>query len=364
MQSNIKVSQVVSLLILELSIIISWIAYHEYQPILVDKFQLKEFAFLLIIAQGVILTLTPIVSGYIADKMRNKNGATIPIVNFGISATAMIFMSVAITVFSEPQGLLRFILPFLIVLWLISMNIFRSPAISLIEYFVPQKDIPKIYAYFVVLGNIGYALEPLIVDLVQFFGGVLTFVVGGVLVFGTGTLLSKKSKLITPEDITAEFNNDTTDGKSNYFLVFAAAIVFGLMTSVIFKILPNHIISNNIQFFDLPNFGKILSTSIVVLSAIITFGISRFITNEKIQILLIIGSIIGLTSIGLIFNINSQFMIILLSIIISIGYAAVSLAALPYALFKLGTKNTILGLGIFFGTMEFIDSIFEILQII
>ncbi len=57
-------------------------------------------------------------------------------------------------------------------------------------------------------------------------------------------------------------------------------------------------------------------------------------------------------------------MIILLSIIIIIGYAAVSLATLPYALFKLVTKNTILGLGIFFSTMKFIDSIFEILQIL
>lgn len=360
--TSIRTPQVLSLLALEIAIIISWIAYHEYQPILVTQFKLSEFSFLLLVVQGIILTLTPIVAGYISDKMKSKNGEMMPIVNFGISATAMIFMSVAITVFAEPEGIVRFILPFLIVLWLISMNIFRSPAISLIEYFVPQKDIPKVFAYFVVAGNIGYALEPVIVDLVQFFGGVLTFIVGAVLIFGAGKFLMNKTNLIRPVDLSTEFNNDTVDGKSNYGVVLIAALFFGLMTSLIFKVIPNHFDTNNISLMGYASIGKILSTGIVIISAVVTIFLSRKIKNEQIEKLLYISSIIGFIIIYFLLQTNNQNIVILLSLLLSVVYAGVSLSALPTALFRLGSRNTILGLGIFFGAMEFVDSIFEILN--
>lgn len=366
MNNSIKTTQVFSLLLLELAIIISWIAYHEYQPILVVKFQLEEYAKILMVAQGIILTLTPIIAGNIADKIRDKNGSSLPIFNFGISATAMIFMSVALTVFTEPQGLVRFILPFLIVFWLISMNIFRSPAISLIEYFVPQSQIPKVYAYFVILANIGYALEPLIVNLVQFFGGTLTFVVGGILVFGTGTLLKQKSLLISPSDITNEFNNDTEDGKSNYFLVLIAALVMGIFTTFIFKYVPNLINTSQISLLNfslpiVPN-GNLISSLLVIFSAIVTFIISRFINNQKVQSLLIVGVLLGIISMISISMFHSPLILMISLIFFSFTFALVSLTSLPFALYKLGTKNTILGLGIFFGAIELVDSLYEILS--
>lgn len=363
-ENLIKTPQVLSLLALEIAIIISWIAYHEYQPVLIEQFNLSEYSFILLIVQGIILTLTPIVAGYISDKVKIKNGEMIPVVNFGISATAMIFMSVAITIFSEPTGLLRFILPFLIVLWLISMNIFRSPAISLIEYFVPQKDIPKVFAYFVVAGNIGYALEPVIVDLVRYFGGTLTFIVGAVLVFGTGKFLMNKTNLINPTDLSSDFNNDTQDGKSNFLVVLLSALSFGLITSLLFKVIPNHFDTNNISLFGFDSIGKILSSVIIIVSAIVTIIISRKVKNEQIEKLLYISTLISLGLIYFILQTNSQNIIVLLSLLLSIFYAMVSLTALPTALFRLGTRNTVLGLGVFFGAMEFVDSIFEILAII
>src|SRR5690606_8032331 len=99
----------------------------------------------------------PAVAGYIADKQREKSGKKMPIINVGINVVSMIFMAVALSVFIQPGGFVRYIVPILIVGWLISMNIFRSPAISLIEQFVPQNKLPAILALFVVSFDIAYA---------------------------------------------------------------------------------------------------------------------------------------------------------------------------------------------------------------
>ena len=52
-------SQVYSLLALNAAIVISWIAYHNYQPKVLEIFHFTELKVFLIIAQGLILVLIP-----------------------------------------------------------------------------------------------------------------------------------------------------------------------------------------------------------------------------------------------------------------------------------------------------------------
>lgn len=63
--SSIQWKQTASLLALYASVIIGWIAYHRYQPALLDTFNMTEFEPLLIWAQAIILILTPPLAGYL-----------------------------------------------------------------------------------------------------------------------------------------------------------------------------------------------------------------------------------------------------------------------------------------------------------
>ena len=92
----------------------------------------------------------------------------------GIGVTAMIFMVVASMISTAHLVDMRTILPIMIVLWLISMNIFISPANSMIEAFAPAKKLPIVMGFLFMVIELIYALEPLVVALVQFFGDTLT----------------------------------------------------------------------------------------------------------------------------------------------------------------------------------------------
>lgn len=210
---QIRWNQVLALLALDLAIIISWIAYNKYQPALLVQFRLEEFGVALAVVQGLILFLTPPAAGLVADRLRSKGGTRLPVITIGINFVSMVFMVVALTVFADPNGTLRALFPVLVVLWLISMNIFHSPAISMVETLVPANKMPQVIALFAVVMEACQALEPSIIDLIEFFGGPVTFAVGGALVFGTGFWFSRVAKDLLKGD---EEGNETAGEHEGY----------------------------------------------------------------------------------------------------------------------------------------------------
>jgi len=56
------------LLILDICVIISWIAYHEFQPSIIESFGLQQFTLEFTIWSALIIISTPAIVGIIADK--------------------------------------------------------------------------------------------------------------------------------------------------------------------------------------------------------------------------------------------------------------------------------------------------------
>ncbi|QCK16019.1 hypothetical protein [Mangrovivirga cuniculi] len=175
---SIKWPQIWALIFLDIAILISWIAYHKYQPVVLDIFGFSSITREFLIIQAIILLITPPAAGIFADKIWLKRKEKLPIIKAGINLVTMVFMSVAFTVFFQPDGWWRFLVPILIVFWLILMNVFHSPAFSTFEMFVPEKKYPQVMALFIVLIQLAQAVEPVIIQLLEFFGGPLTFAVG------------------------------------------------------------------------------------------------------------------------------------------------------------------------------------------
>ena len=166
--SDLRWPEVYSLAALSAAVAISWIAYHEYQPQLLEKFNFGELAVFLVVAKGVVLVVVPPLAGWLTDVVLKRSGKSFVIFSVGIGVTAMVFMSIASII--GPLAQIKEVLPYLIVMWLVAMNIFISPAISMIDSFAPSEKLPIVVGFLFLVTELVYALEPLVVELVQFFG--------------------------------------------------------------------------------------------------------------------------------------------------------------------------------------------------
>ena len=141
---TLKWREVYSLAALNVAVVISWIAYHEYQPHLIEQFELGSLTDFLIITKAIVLVMVPPIAGLLADFIMKKSGKFFIVFTVGIGATAMIFMVVATIIGAGPLSDIQAVLPIMIVLWLISMNLFISPATSMIEAFAPVQKLPVV----------------------------------------------------------------------------------------------------------------------------------------------------------------------------------------------------------------------------
>ena len=274
---NIQWKQLWSLASLYGSIIIGWIAYENYQPKLLVQFQLPGFGFLLYVAQGFILVLTPLYAGKLGDRFRFKNGHRLPIISSGISFAAMVFMAVAFTLFSSPGEVFKWILPVLIVAWLVAMSIFTSPALSTLELFTPVEKLPKAMAVLTIVANLVYSLEPVIVDIIDYLGAPITFMAGGIITFLSGYALRKNSlglfKLSGGNEAKpmASFQLDTQ--RSQYRSIFIMGMVLGLATTILFNIFPNILEKSLAPLFNGIH-GNVILVMVLVVSAIVSLPVS------------------------------------------------------------------------------------------
>lgn len=362
MTNDIHWKQVSLLLFLEASVAISWIAYHEYQPEILDQFGFSNYMLEFAILQALVLMITPPIAGHLSDKIRNKGGDRLPIINIGVSVAAMIFMSVAASIYWNIDGWMVYLIPVFVTFWLVSMNLFRSPAISLIETFVPQAKLASVIAVFVLVFDLIYALEPSIVDLIQFFGASATFVLGGVLVFVSGFLLMRSFKNYDFEAENKNFDNDTEDGKSDFLRVITTGFAYGLVLTGIFKLLPYLLGQENswIAQYDInPNY---LISAMVAVSAFVALWLGRNPQLLSVKKMLRIGWNLSLVALALLLLMNDLYSFIVGGLILIASFAMLSVSALPTVFYKLSAKQTVLGVGLYYSAIELCAGVGDVLE--
>ncbi|MEQ8548238.1 MAG: hypothetical protein RIC03_10025 [Cyclobacteriaceae bacterium] len=343
--------QMLSLTLLYASVIIGWIAYYNYQPVLLQAYDFTHLTLFLFISQGIILVITPLIAGKLGDKYRHTVGKRLPIISAGVSFAAMIFMATAFTLFTEPGPIFKWILPGLIVLWLFSMALFTSPALSTIEVFVPIKRLPTAMALLTIVYGLLYAIEPVIVDLINFLGAPLTFVVGGVAVFFSGLLMRKNSNIIIDKPRVKE------QGKSDYTYALSLGMALGLSTTILFNLFPEWFTARSFTVFGFG--GSAIVSMVLALVAVLSLPISRIVESRSVfQSVLI--SILGIiiVSCGIYFIENSGVTFVLL-LLFALFYAMMSVSFLPTALTIVKDKHKVFGVGVFFAGFELPNGILE-----
>ncbi len=359
---NIQWKQLWSLAALYGSIIIGWIAYENYQPKLLVQFNFTDFSFLLFVVQGVILLITPIYAGKLGDKFRFSNGHRLPIISSGISFAAMIFMAVAFTLFSEPGEVFRWILPLLIVGWLVAMSIFTSPALSTLELFTPVEKLPKAMAVLTIVANLIYSVEPVIVDIIDYLGAPITFMVGGVITFLSGYALRKNSlglfKLSGGNEAKpmASFKIDTQ--RSQYGSIFLMGIVLGLATTILFNIFPD-ILEASLGILLNGMSGNVILMMVLVFSAIISLPVSTKVNSYGLEPSFRLSAFITLITMGAILLFPTTWVVATMILIFSFAFTLLSVSSLPLAIQKANYYEKVFCVGIFFSGVALPDGIIE-----
>lgn len=353
--------QVASLIALDVAIIISWIAYHEYQPKLLEQFRFTDFSLALAVVQGVILFLTPPIAGWFADKMRDKGRERFPVVNIGITTVSMVFMVVAVTIFANPQGTIRLLFPLMVVLWLISMNIFHSPAFSTIELFVPKEKLPRVVAIFTLIADVAQSLEPSIVDIINFFGAPVTFAVGGILVFSTGWWFKKTASQWVEMRSGQETTTSHSPNSSNLLNVFLVGMGLGIATVFFFNIFPDWAEERLgiLQEWDLKS--SYFVSLLIIIAAFIGLPISRFVEKQGTLRMAIVGLVICLVLVLGVYLSKGNFAL-LFFLVYPVFFALSSVSALPYAFSQISHQQKVLGVGLFFSGLELSSSIVDVVS--
>ncbi|MGC1243824.1 MAG: MFS transporter [Chryseosolibacter sp.] len=360
-RNSIQWKQLWSLAALYGSIIIGWIAYQNYQPKLLVQFHFSDFTFLLMAAQGLILVITPMIAGALGDRYRLEKGHRIPIISSGISFAAMIFMAVAFTLLGNPGEVFRWILPVLIVFWLIAMSIFTSPALSTIELFTSVDKLPHAMAILTITGNLIYSLEPVIVDIIDYLGAPATFVAGGVVTFLSGYALKKNSLQLFRESGDREARSPQAELlNSRYGLIFFPGLCVGIATTLLFYFFPS--VPGDTLALVFNTDTKIIVVAILIVSALLSWPMSHVVNRYGMErIFWISSTVIGLSVLAIYFS-TSAVLISLLTVIFAIAFTALSVAALPLAIHRSAFRQKVFCVGLFFSGVALPEAVWEALQ--
>ena len=355
---EINWAQIWSLAGLNAAVVISWIAYHNYLPAVVGKFKFYDLAYFITVTQAIILVIIPPVAGLIGDYMIKKSGKRFIVFTVGTGVTAMVFMAVAGLVNLDPLSSMKWVLPIMIIIWLISMNIFHSPANSMLDLFAPTSGLPIVMAIITMTSEVLYGLEPIVVIIVNFLGPTLTFVTGGVLLIVTGTLFLKTTKSL---DTGTNHESATEERSNNYFAILAVGITFGLVTAFIFKFFPE-ILSVKLKEYDSQVFGgNHFSAVILIMAALLAIPASKLVEQLGLAQALMFGIVASSITIIIIVFSDNQSMVMFACVVLAFAYSIVSVSAFPFTLRSLSPKNLTFGAGLFFGSLELATGVFDVL---
>ncbi len=359
MSDTVNWKQIWSLLSLNAALIISWIAYHNYQPQILDQFGFEHYEGFLKKTKLLVLLIVPPLAGFIADKLFKANDKRVPLITVGVSLTALIFMLVASTIGSNPIVNLSAYLPYMIVFWLISMNIFYAPALAMLEKFVPASQFTIVMGIYVLTSDLIYALEPAIVGLINFFGAPFTFLFGGSIVLASGIWFSSTYKSWSNAQRN-EQQEKTHSESTQPIKIWFYAFLFGVAFAYLMNVLPNQLEQKLIRA-DIGDYtGDVIVSGLLLFTALAAWGLSKRVTPANLKASYIF-SFIGVMLLFVVSMYLKEVAALFPLILVVPTLAILSVSTFPLVMSYSSAKNKMLAAGLFISGVEFPDSVLELL---
>jgi MFS family permease len=353
---RIEWEKIFALAALDAGIIISWTAYHNFQPKLLVHFHFEHLETFVLLAQSLVMLSVPLLAGWLTDYYRRKKGSGFSVFAIGISVASMIFMAVAFTISDQAFINLIWLLPALIVFWLISMNVFHSPANSILEAFSKSPQLPLMMAVLTISKVLIHGMKPVLLSTLDKAGGAFTFVAGGVILIVTGIWFARSTRNLS----IAHAEGDAHE-KDRFHIVLLYGLLAGLCNSLILHFFPDILQSK---------FGKQesifhdhLYTSLMLgIAAVAAFPLSRVVQRAGIYKALVVSLLTAFVAMLLILVSGVYSLSIAASLMLALAYSVILITAFPYALHNISPRNATFGTGLFFASFEFFEVLFGLIS--
>lgn len=163
------------------AITLCWIAYRLYLPVLLVQWGMDaRLAALLLFWEGLLGIACEPLFGFLSDRQYRHLGSRFPLIALGTITASGLFISLpAIVIFG--QGSWRWLLPGIALLWALAMTLFRSPILVLLGTTASQYQLPMAASVLTLItGGLG-SLRPVLKPLILHSGAPLIFALGSLL---------------------------------------------------------------------------------------------------------------------------------------------------------------------------------------
>ena len=182
---------VIGLAILQAAIVFTYSIYNFYQPKILTLLGAFTLIQLLPIFQNVIGIVIEPLMGQVSDRTELRRGTRFPVIFAGVASAGLIFILVSLLAGMTSSPSMRFVIPWLMLLWVASMQVFRGPAFSMLGQITGSLQLPLASSVLTVAGGLVGASGPLLSDIVEKLGPSVTFLIGAA-ALGVGVFTLQK----------------------------------------------------------------------------------------------------------------------------------------------------------------------------
>lgn len=348
--SSILWRQVWAVVIMLAAILLGFMIYGFYQPLVLKSMGFGRLASQLGLMQGLLgMVIEPLMGGW-SDYLLRCTGSRLPHITAGTTLAGLLFVAIALLAPTQFLETGRWVLLVLMVLWLVAMIAIRGPIVALLSQFAPIEKLPVANgAVLLVLGLIS-ALGPVFPSVLTFLGAARGFMIGALLlVLGAIVLHRTIPRHTVPSHLARSPKSSPSKPSSSppflkWVTLALAGLIVGISSTSLLTLAPP------VLLHPFPQLSPPVITSLILAIAAVSASPMGWLTSRQEPahaLQLGLGGLVLLLGWVALYPQEIGALGILVGLGLTLGLVGVS--SVPFALATVAPSDAGLGTGLLFG---------------
>jgi hypothetical protein len=292
--------------------------------------------------------------GGISDQIQSRFGSRLPMITTGVTIAGLIFVVVSLLLQWQIPPEIRWIVPILMTLWVMSMVVFRGPVVALLRQAAPMAALPQANILLTVVFGLVGALSPLMTIFMNSVGGSITFILGAIVLTLGATILyssTPRHSLFTSSESAQSVVSPLVIG-----ILFILGLGAGLEINLVLRTFPP-IIHRQLTSIS----TNWIVSIILLISAISVIPVAKITMKLGTKTAMRLGLLIILACLGILLFQPSGILAVGLILVVGVAFGLVFESQIPLVLGMLPSDRAGLGTGLYFGGMGAANTLVSIL---